>query len=461
MNNCPKCGNPLAPGVTICPICGTNTRSTINNQPVQPAQQVQPKIEPIAPSVQNHQAVTSVPNQQTVNISSQPVQNTQSIQNTVVPAQPLTTKPLPNQQPPISNGVIATPPVQTPSNPLPQNTIKSDQVNNTVTNANNFRASTLEPQPSITPNINPQRTVNIQQPPTTFTQTPTQITPNLNSMTPVNQTQQPVSNIRSSTTTKTVSEPKDKKTKKNLKLNKNTLIIIVAVVIIAIFMIFALNNNKNKSNGANNNNPDDNSQTPTIVKKDVITSGFKYKLEDGWLVQNAGTNVIIKNAKENVIIKLEQYAYNLSTLNKDNISSYLTSDTTVEDLTVDETQIGGKSSYLINAKISETQSTDSNKYNVQYYLINGGPELTLGATVIYLSNEAKTTYEGTVVTLLGSLSYSDGSQKALESIETYYEAFNLFSRIIRNSNYQEQNIDTNTSSEIDANNDPEINNEIE
>lgn len=69
MNNCPKCGNPLAPGVTICPICGTNTSSTINNQPVQPAQQVQPKIEPIAPSVQNHQAVTPVPNQQTVNIS--------------------------------------------------------------------------------------------------------------------------------------------------------------------------------------------------------------------------------------------------------------------------------------------------------------------------------------------------------------------------------------------------------
>lgn len=465
MNNCPKCGNPLGAGISTCPICGTNTNNVVNNNSTVSA------VQPVAPNItpaQNIATPTVTPNSVQTNSVTQVAQTQQPSVAPTSPAQNIT------PQPSVAQPVVAPvqPSVINPTSPTPVTSEAPKTVQPTINNMatpsqSNQNNSISNPAPATIPmsqatqiqSNNLQTTVQQNQPVTpaplktepvpipSLTPTATQpITP-----TAVSNSITPTPKVTTSPT------PEKKETKKGLKIkvNKNVLIIAIAAIVIIIFMSFALNNKKSTAQTNNTNQNSTNIETPTVAQKDTITGGFKYKLEDGWIVESGGNNVIVKNAKENVVLKLEQHNYNLSAITKDNINNYLNLNSNATELSVDETQIGGKASYLVNAKFSENQTEESNKYNVQYYFINGGPEITLGATVIYLSDEAKTTYEGSVVTLLGSLSYSDGSQKALQSIEEHYEAFSLFSKIIRNSSTQtNQNTDiyTNVEQEETVNN---------
>lgn len=458
MNNCPKCGNPLGAGISTCPICGTNTNNVVsNNSNVS-------SVQPIAPNITATQNNAISPSTPTLVQNNSTMQAAQTQQPGVAPVSPVQ-----NNIPQSSPIQPAVDPVQ-PSGinaastaPLASNTTRiGEPTVSNITTPNQLNQSNLNLNP--VPDISAQSPVtqaqssNIQ---TTIQQTqPVAPTPSKTEPMPLNSSvsSQPLTpsittnSIPASpqiTTTQPIEKKETKKSSK-LKVNKNIIVIAFAAIVIIIIMSFALTNKKPTAQNNNNNQNNNNTETPAIAQKDTITGGFKYKLEDGWVVESGGSNVIIKNAKENVILKLEQQNYNLSAITKDNINNYLNLNSNATELSVDETQIGGKASYLVNAKFSETQADDSNKYNVQYYFINGGPEITLGATIIYLSDEAKNTYEGSVVTLLGSLSYSDSSQKALQSIEDHYEAFSLFPKIIRNSSTQtNQNTDTYTNTEYE------------
>ena len=48
MSNCPKCGNQLQEGVTVCSICGTNILEKTEAQPAAPAPA--PAAQPTAPA---------------------------------------------------------------------------------------------------------------------------------------------------------------------------------------------------------------------------------------------------------------------------------------------------------------------------------------------------------------------------------------------------------------------------
>lgn len=88
-NNCTKCGNPLQPGTTICPVCGTNN---INATPA-PAQPVAPGVAP-AP-------VQPVPGA----VATDPLANTMP-----QPVAPAPVAPVPGVNP--ADGVQVAPPVQ-------------------------------------------------------------------------------------------------------------------------------------------------------------------------------------------------------------------------------------------------------------------------------------------------------------------------------------------------------------
>ena len=48
--NCTKCGNPLQPGVTICPVCGTNNINVGQAAPAPAAAPAAPAVAPVAPA---------------------------------------------------------------------------------------------------------------------------------------------------------------------------------------------------------------------------------------------------------------------------------------------------------------------------------------------------------------------------------------------------------------------------
>jgi hypothetical protein len=85
---------------------------------------------------------------------------------------------------------------------------------------------------------------------------------------------------------------------------------------------------------------------------------------------------------------------------------------------VEETKIGGKDAYIVN--------TFANEIPVQIYYINGGSSLTLGATIVYQSQDSKDKHVAYVTELIGTMSYSDDSLKAISTIEMYSEVFGAY-----------------------------------
>ena len=111
----------------------------------------------------------------------------------------------------------------------------------------------------------------------------------------------------------------------------------------------------------------------------------------------------------------------LKKLNKATVENYYTKNTTLTDAKVEETKISAKDAYLIN--------TASGEIPVQVYYINGGTSLTVGATIVYQSSASKEKYEAEVTELIGTISYSDDSLKAISTIEMYSNIFGTYNGV--------------------------------
>ncbi len=105
-------------------------------------------------------------------------------------------------------------------------------------------------------------------------------------------------------------------------------------------------------------------------------------------------------------------------LNENIIAGYYNSNASFKDTNVNATKISAKDAYLVN--------TASGSLQVQSYYINGGNNLTIGATIVYQSAASKEKYETAVTELIGSISYSDDSLKAISTIEMYSEVFGAY-----------------------------------
>lgn len=217
------------------------------------------------------------------------------------------------------------------------------------------------------------------------------------------------------------------KNKPKLKLNNKTLIIIlVVIVVVALAFVLLKGSGKNTKKVINT--------TPVVEEvetKDVVANGYSFKVEQDWKVQSNNDNTVVTNNNENVIIKLENYSFNLSSLSKDMLASrfvdisndFNPNKVLVNNVDITETKIASKDAYIVNAIVTED---DGKKYATQYYFISGGSDLVVGASVVYTNDEAKTNYEGKVTTLLNNLSFVNDSTSIISMINKNSKAFSVY-----------------------------------
>ena len=365
--NCPKCGNPLQPGVTSCQICGTNIEETNGGQaqatttvapaPTAPVEQVSVPVQATQPEATTVAPTTIAPAPEPV---SAPITQTveQTTTETAAPAQNVVT---------VEN--VATPAAPTPTAPAEASTI-----------APVVNATTSSPIPSIPASIN----------------APTVQAPEV--------------------TTLTEAKPKKKKT-------SLAIIVIALVLVLGGMGVYMFTSGGMSLGGAKASK---NLATDIAKGTEVSSNGYKFQLQEGWVMnEDNNNNVVISNTDETVAIKLDHNNSKLDTINKDMIKAYLDLYPDYTDTAIDSTKIAAKDAYLVN--------TNLNQLPIQIYFIDGGNNITLGATVVYQSNESKTKNESVVTELVGTISYAESSYKALDTITKYSDAFSAFNGIYKNN----------------------------
>lgn len=391
MNNCPKCGNPLQVGTTSCPICGTNISSSV-----------------------------------------QPEQKTDGAKTTVTVASVATPPAQPAAQPAVAQAqaapAVATQPVAQPAAPAP--VVEQAPVQQPVAPAPVQEVKVEQPAPAPAP-------APVAPTPTVEAATPAPVQPEVKEETPIDPNSiaptikpveigTPVPSIPASlnpdapvVTASVDASVKMEKPKK--KSNKTAIVLlgILAVVVIAAVLMMNMGGGTKLNSNVNTNAGKNSSLEITAVS----TNGYKFNLEDGWLITEDGTNVIVTNKDETVAIKLDYTKNSLDTISKSTIESFFASRSDFTNTEVTETTISAKKAYLVNTQINQAM--------VQLYYINGGANLTLGATIVYQSAETKTKYEANVTELIGSLSYADESLKAISSMEMYSNIFGAYNGVFQ------------------------------
>ncbi len=403
MNNCPKCGNPLQVGTSSCPICGTNIQVSATPE-----------------------KTTEEKGKTTVTVASVA---------SPVPAKPVAPAPAPA---PAEAPVQPVPAVQTPEPVKAQPTPVVEKVE--------VKTESQVAAPTVAATI-PKETAVAQAQPTEVAAQPTEVaapapvptpTPTAtpepvdpNSIAPTIkpiESSTPVPSIPASLNddakviTTSVSNPGVKMEKPSKKVNKTVILVAGILAVVAICGALMMGMGGQKLNTNTNTNPEKNS---ALKLTSVSTNGFKFNLEEGWVITEDGTNVIVTNNDETVAVKLDYQKSGLDQISKSTIEGFFSTRTDFTNTAVTETTISAKKAYLVNTQINQAM--------VQVYYINGGTNLTLGATIVYQSNETKTKYEANVTELIGSLSYSDESLKAISSMEMYSNIFGVYNGVF---NYQ-------------------------
>ena len=210
-----------------------------------------------------------------------------------------------------------------------------------------------------------------------------------------------------------------KKTKKGLN-NKTLLLIIVIVAVVAGGGMLLMGGGTGGGGFVPETSTDE-----TLASSAVSSNGFKFNLKDGWVIHEDGNTVIIRNTDETVAIKLENVDNDFSKISKTTVTSYFSSSASFANTKVEETKISAKDAYLVN--------TNSGEIPVQVYYINGGTNLTIGATIVYQSKASKDKYEAAVTELIGTVSYADDSLKAIDTVQMYSDIFGTYKGVFEHT----------------------------
>lgn len=477
MNNCPKCGNPLQPGTTSCPICGTAIASNSNvatqmtvasvSAPVQSdnnvivAQQVQPQVPsqvtPVATSQSVEPQVVSVPQQEPVPVvvtedvvapqvvAGQPQMEVQPTVQSVPPeVSPQVVEPTVVQvsapEVAVQQPVQAPQPVQqvVPQQPMsPQQPVSAVQVGQQV----------VAEQPM--PNVAPVNTI----------QSSEQIAPqgpvvvSTNETQPVQNMSVPVQNIgpiNNDSTEKVADskvkpEKKEKPKKEKKPFNKNVLVILAALVIVALASCYMMFGNK-KTGGQGDNGED---EKVSLGDNVVSSNGYKFTLADGWIVTEGNGNVIVTSSEDDstVRMKFSHSTANIENIDEELIKRYVDNNDNIKDAEIEKTSISDKDTYILNANINDLPT--------QTYFIGGGSRLLIGVTVIYSSSDTKKDKEPYVKEMIGTLSYADDSLKAINVVDMYRDIFAVYGGVVTYSNLAFID-DDGRSREVDNNADGEV-----
>lgn len=404
INNCQKCGNPLQEGVTSCPICGTN----INEAQAALTEQV--AVQPTATVAQVTEAAP------------QPVQTTQSVTQPTVVAAPVveTVQPVVEAQPtqqPVQQQVV-TQQVEAAPQPVQQIAAQPVAVQPQVVAQPAPQPQVVQPvvtQPSA-PVVEPTAAPQLAQ--STPTVAPAAIAQSLEALASQNPTQ-PVVDVPAQSEV----QPKTKKIDiKNLTKNQKIIAIaVVAVVIMTIVGISLSSSSLGKPTvPAQNQNP----TTPQVETKEIASNGYKLKLEKDWIIEEGSGNIVIKKEDDSVVINVKNSPVTIEQITKESLNSYFSTQPNFTDIKVEETELSGKKTYIVDVTYS-LNGTDV-KYPVQYYYINGGTNLIIGAAIVYQDDDAKTDNAAFITNLMGTMSYSDDTIKALDTINMYSEVFQKY-----------------------------------
>lgn len=230
--------------------------------------------------------------------------------------------------------------------------------------------------------------------------------------------------------TLTPAKPTPQKPKFKLNMDKKTIMVIAAVFVFIIVIIVFITFNGGKTTKVNNNP----SNQATVAKETISNNGYKLKIENNWECNSAENGIIITNPDESIAIKIVNTNASIDTVNESIIKEVLSQNTTFENTVVNETSINAKKSYLINGKIEN--------YPVQVYIISGGENLMIGATIVYQSDETKNKYEASITEIIGSLTYENDEVKALDTLKMYENIFSIYDKIVKKddtSSNQENN----------------------
>ena len=372
MTNCQKCGNPLQPGSTTCPICGTTAApadammtapapieqlESLDETPmVSPVPQVQPApvMEP-GPIAAPAQPMTAQPMQTAAPVAPAPIQPAAPM---VSPAQPMN-------------------PIPTPAQPMMQTADPMMQP-----------AQPMQPQPSVMPE------------PGFAGASPMPAAPN-----PI-----PTPSIPAPSAPIEKKEEPKKETKTTTK-GKSNLTTVVLVAIVALVLGLGAGYLLGPSLKA--------APTPApVVVADTETqrvSGFNFDMKTEWSYNDYYDKVIINNAEETVTMRLALYAGVFTNINTTNIELSLSTKEGYADVKAEKTTVGNRDAVLVNASNGDLR--------IQYYYIAHSVDKIITITTVYETEEAKKAEEENVKKLIESTTYTDEVQNAIQVIDTNSKYF--------------------------------------
>lgn len=394
MNNCPKCGNPVQPGVTACPICGTS---------LVPAEQA-----PVAQQPVQEVAVEQVQVQQPAPV--------QPVQAEVAPA-PQPVAPAPAPQPVQSTNIVGAP----ATNPV--------NVETNVNNITNASVGTVS-APAVTPDLSalgPQ--IN----------TPASVSPIPSQQGGIGDLVQPTDNTATPVATEQVSAKPSKKF--SFSFNKKTLAVIIPLLLVFVGAGIFLFINKNKNMAAPAKQQPVEEVEVSKNTKTALVNGFELQVEDGWSVRNYLSGVVVVNSDDSTIISLDVVnGVPFSKLTKENIQEYLNSSFKLSDTKVSETKVNGSKAFEVEGKVVN----DSDKItHVRYLFVGGSGNYIITITVVYTNDEAKKNNSTEVENIIESVNY-DASSKAISTVDMYADVLTFKNYILNYSIMNDENkVETN------------------
>lgn len=415
MNNCVKCGNPLQPGVTSCPICGTVAQPSNENLTETVGAEVQQPITPTQPETIEQPAAAPAPAPEVAPApapESLPVAEPAPAAPEVAPAAPAPTPeaapapvPTPEPQP-------APVPEAVPAAPIPD--------------ANGFASASAPAVPAPEAAPQPAQAVDFSaaQPQQTFNANPT---PSVGDINPMNPTatfnQMPQQPAVTQGTIENV-------TKKEKKSVLPTILVGLVAVVAGLAGGYFLNPIINK---------------PVVVPQvqasdlEARSNGFSFNIEKDWIYNQYGDKVIINNADESLTMRIGKSSGDFENISLTNIENSLNNKEGYTDIKVEKTKIEEVDVVFVDCKNEELF--------IQYYYLSNDENTVITAVVVYETEAAKTTGEANVKKLVKTLKYTDEATKAIGAVNMYASKFDDATYAFFDALAPEQNIPAEQSTE--------------
>lgn len=399
MNNCVKCGNPLQPGVTSCPICGTVAQPSNENltDPVGTGTLEQPASAPTETIETAQPAPASVPEPAPTAVAEPAPAPTPTPEVAPAPAAVQTPAPAPE--------VAPAPAVQTPAPaPAPEAVMAAP-----APDANGFAspATPMPEDPAPAPELAPAAPQPAQavdfsaaQPPQTFQANGAPSVGDINPMNPEASFNQMAAQAA----------PQQVTIENVTKKEKGSILPTILVAIVAVLAGAAggyfLNPMLNK---------------PVVVPQVEASSvaarsnGFSFDIEKDWIYNQYGDKVIVNNADESLTLRIGKSSGDFNDISLTNIENSLNNKQGYTDIKVEKTKIEEVDVIFVDCKNEELF--------IQYYYLANDESTVITVVVVYETETAKTAAEENVKNLVKTLKYTDEAVKAIGAVNMYASKF--------------------------------------